>query len=291
MALKSDKFEMQSILLKRNPVEETVPVPEETLARLNWRRAVSSQSVEDTELHELILELQRDDATHTWHYLSTGGSENLSKRLSEFENERRESIILYYYGEDLEGKRHLFGASAIAERVSRDFPYSGYPVIGRMYVSKQYREFKLGSLMALYKVLFCINLFGEKLMGVHTGTSSPQIFTLLQRGDFFGEKFRYVGNKKLEGNDEDLVKAFFLPGKKFIEAIVAFKEILIAKSNVENELCILLQSFLENQLDETFFYRLKKLTSDFEKEVGFSPKSNIFFQQLITLLASIPVIE
>lgn len=291
MLLKSDSVSLQSILLMRDPIDETVPVPDEQLARLSWGRVVSSQQVNDNELHAMILELQSDDAAHTWRWLSAEGSGNLSKRLLEFENERRESIILYYYGEDLLGQRHLFGAVALAERVSKDFPYTGFPVIGRMYIRNQYRENKLGSYLSVYQILFCFRIFEEKLMGIHLGTSSPQIFTLLQRVETYGEKFRYVGNKKLEGKDAHLVKAFFLPTKKFLQPLTRLSDNLIQKSEEGQELAGLIQAFIENQVDETFFYKIKYSSADIENKTGFSSQENLSFKQLITLLSTIPVME
>lgn len=265
---------------------DQVPVSAEALKRLGWTRVVATQFVADPDLHFLLNELQASECSHTWSWVNAKQEEGIFIRLQKFEAERRETTLLFYYGERANGSREFFGTGAIADRLSLKIPFSGFPVVGRYYILNKYRENRFFSSLLNYQISTCVRRFGADLKGVHIGTSNPRVAASL-RGGYLGSPYHYLGNEALEGQDNLIVKAFVLLTESFRDQI-AETAAKLPESDVFREFKRLVARFIRNETDETFSFKLNLLTSRLERENGLTP---LPIKQLLDLMSSIPVIQ
>lgn len=252
---------------------ETVPVPRRLLARRGWTKLVADDP-EEGSFRELLAELRRGEGVHSWRWLAPRGG---AAGLLAAEARLRPGRVYAYYGVRRDGSRELAAAAAVADRVSRDFPHDGFPVIARAFVRPAFRGEGLYAALLEHRVRVCLRAFGAGLQAVHLGTANPRIRRAALAGAG-GVRFVPIGVEALgAGRHRTQVRDFaaFAPG---------YARRLRAACARDPRLSRLVSRLLSRGFDPRGYDRLVRARA---LAAGSTPE----LDRLLDLFAAIPVVR
>lgn len=123
----------------------------------------------------LLRELRQERCEHSWHAALRGcRPSELMMAFRTLLRDERKGTLFAYYRETPSGVQGI-GMAAIGDRVCDTYPISGYPVLGRAFVRRSFRNRGLHLHMMKHRMEHCQRKWGGLLMGVHIGTSQPVV--------------------------------------------------------------------------------------------------------------------
>lgn len=153
--------------------------PDQTVAAAAWDdRAPASallvrSAVEPSELDRLFDCLQSEDCVHSWRNIEARRRRSVPDLL-EWENELRPTELFFFCVEEA-GELCLVAGSAVAARMSNEFPHEGFCVLSRCYVMPEFRGRGFYEQILRYRLEHCVRRFGSRLSAVHIGTADPRV--------------------------------------------------------------------------------------------------------------------
>lgn len=180
-----------------------MPVPPELLGRFGWSRLVWTRAVYPHEFRELLGELRGEDCVHTWAETADAASidgDPVTAVLAQ-EAVRRPTLVVSYLGIRADGSFELVAVGSVAERISRTFPFEGFPVIARCYVRQRFRGAGLYRYLLAQRLQLCQRLCGSQLKAIHLGSVNPCVLHAAASGAV-GERFVRVGEENLCTGDQ-----------------------------------------------------------------------------------------
>ena len=137
------------------------------------REMVVRPSIEADDLDRLFASLLQEPCVHSWKNIEFESGPTLEE-LAEWENRRRPTELFFFYVERGDRLR-LVAASAVAERLTHDFPHPGFCVLTRCYIMPEFRGQGLYRHVLRYRLERCRARFGDGLRGVHIGTVDHRV--------------------------------------------------------------------------------------------------------------------
>lgn len=267
---------------------QVLEVDKETLSKLGLTRTEVWHSCGDAELNEVLAELKTEDCVHTWQDIDIPKGTASHQLLWHFENHKRPTELFYYFGYDLEDTPHLLGVAAVAEKISNKFDVSGFPVIARCFIRKQFRNARLYFPLLKHRFNYCLKLFGENLKGIHLGSQNPRVFEAIKKG-MLGLDFIYLGDEWLsQGSDHERVQDYIWLSNKMRMAMSSNPIPNIPQGyNLKNQV----KKLLCNDFEANDFARLKKNIKDLESASNWNLSQSESLRDLISFCEAIPVIE
>lgn len=169
--------------------------PAEGREREGARRIEASREVEPRELRRLLRSLAKESCVHSWRNFDPDGD---LEGLLAWENQLRPTEIFFFYLHE-GGVRQLIAAGAVASKVSRAFPYSGFSVLGRCYILPEFRGRGLYRSLLRYRLEFCREAGGSELKAIHIGSTDPRIARVLRDHRIPGfPRFLHLGHEALK---------------------------------------------------------------------------------------------
>jgi hypothetical protein len=155
---------------------------------------VVSQLVDPSQLRRLLESLVREDCVHSWRNFDPEGT---VERLLQWENLRRPTRLFFFYLKR-NGEAQLVAASAVAEKLNRDFPYPGFCVLGRCCILPEFRSRGYYRHVLRYRLDFCRAHLGSSLNAVHIGAVNERISRVITKHDLPGwPRFIHLGEEEL----------------------------------------------------------------------------------------------
>jgi len=151
-----------------------------------WRRPL---------LEPLLWQLRERRCGHLWQPALAAAPTSESFRVFERQVTEGRPTTVYTYYVSHDGHDDPVAVATISPRVAKDSPEDGIPVLGRVYVRPEYRGQSVYRLVLRHRLDLCRRLWGQRLLGVHIGTSSSRVETVF-RMSFPGRTIRL--------GDEDL---------------------------------------------------------------------------------------
>jgi hypothetical protein len=177
---------------------KAVPAPAEVLIRFGWRRLVWTRSIYRDQFSQLLDELCGDECVHTWadtlDELPEGDDPVTAILASEVEH--RPTEFVSYLGIRTNGSLELVAVASVAERISHEFPFDGFPVIARCYMRRQFRGAGLYRHLLSQRVALCHEIWTEQLKVIHLGTANPRVMSSAT-SSISGARFVQVGEEDL----------------------------------------------------------------------------------------------
>ena len=157
---------------------------------------VVRQSIEASDLRRLFDCLREEDCVHSWKNVGLE-SRRTVEGLVEWENQRRPTELFFFYAE--RGSHvQLVAASAVAERLTHEFPYAGFCVLTRCYIMPEFRGQGLYRPILHYRLEYCRERWGNGLHGIHIGTVDERIARSITRRSLPGwPTFAHIGKEEL----------------------------------------------------------------------------------------------
>jgi len=140
-------------------------------------------------LEPLLAELRCEPCAHLWQeqLAAAPSSESYRVFVRAVTEGRPSTVFTYYLLRD--GGSEAAAIGAISPRVTADTPEDGFPVLGRTYVRPGYRRNSVYTHVLRHRLSLCMQQWGDRLMGVHMGTSSPRVEATF-RANFQGRVIR-----------------------------------------------------------------------------------------------------
>jgi GNAT superfamily N-acetyltransferase len=132
---------------------------------------------------EMLSALPNEACSHSWRaHLPKTRAINADdvECLVDRENAHRPTTFYWFWisrGETDE----LFAVATVADRIARDTPVDGFPVLARSYIRPEYRSRGLYEYLVSHRVEQCRLRFGAALRGIHFGTNEPRILRAARR--------------------------------------------------------------------------------------------------------------
>lgn len=132
---------------------------------------VVSQSIDPDNLRRLLKCLVQEDCVHSWRNFGPDGTLD---ELLQWENRLRPTKLFFFYLKR-GGELRTVAASAVADRLTRDFPHSGFCVLGRCYIMPYFRGQGFYRQILHYRLEYCRAQFGDALSAIHIGSVNERI--------------------------------------------------------------------------------------------------------------------
>ncbi|HEV3040686.1 MAG TPA: hypothetical protein VHA33_23175 [Candidatus Angelobacter sp.] len=153
-----------------------------------------SETVDPGNLKRLLGCLVNEDCVHSWRNF---GSDGTLDALLEWENRLRPTKLFFFYIQH-QGELIMIGASAVAEKLTRDFPYPGFCVLGRCYIMPQFRSYGFYRYILSYRLDYCKERFGDELKAIHIGSVNDRISRVISSHNLDGwSRFIHLGEEEL----------------------------------------------------------------------------------------------
>lgn len=157
---------------------------------------VVSADIDSADLGRLLMTVGSEDCAHSWRNVPLGARPTLDA-LVDWENRRRPTRLMFFYSKRGWDVRFV-AAATVAEKLTHDFPYDGFPVLGRCYVMPEFRGLGLYRRILGHRLAFCQDRFGDKLRAVHLGTRDARISHAVSRSSGRGwPRFVHLGQEEL----------------------------------------------------------------------------------------------
>jgi GNAT superfamily N-acetyltransferase len=178
---------------------ERVTDPSATLpADADAEELVVSDSIGAGELRRLLEMLRQEDCVHSWRNFGLSGT---LEELLAWENEHRPTELFFFRLKN--GPSPMVAASAVAERVSRDFPHPGFPVLGRCCIMPEYRGRGFYRQILHFRLEYCRDKYGEALNAIHVGAVNDRILRVITNHGLPGwPRFVHLGDEQLRVADD-----------------------------------------------------------------------------------------
>lgn len=168
------------------PCQVTLPAGAEEL--------VVSESVTQEDLRRLLDALRQEDCVHSWRNFSPGGT---VEELRQWENERRPTILFFFHLRR-GGASRMVAASAVADRLTRDFPHAGFPVLGRCCIMPEHRSRGFYRQILRFRLDYCRAEYGPALDAIHLGAVNERISRVITNHGLPGwPPFIHLGEEEL----------------------------------------------------------------------------------------------
>lgn len=130
-------------------------------------------AVEPSDLDRLFDCLQSEHCVHSWRNTEARRRRSVPDLLK-WENELRPTELFFFYVEEA-GELCLVAGSAVAARMSNEFPHEGFCVLSRCYVMPEFRGRGFYDQILRYRLEHCVRRFGSRLNAVHIGTADSRV--------------------------------------------------------------------------------------------------------------------
>ena len=155
---------------------------------------IASESIEPGDLRFLLEGLAKEDCAHSWKNFDPDGSLD---ELRAWENRLRPTKIFFFYLKHSNEIR-LVAASVVADRLTRDFPHLGFPVLGRCYIMPEFRGQGFYRPILRYRLEYCKKQLGDELKAIHMGANDERISRVLRNHRLSGwPTFIHLGVEEL----------------------------------------------------------------------------------------------
>lgn len=175
-------------------MSENVAVPRQRTRPAGAEKFVVSESVAPDDLRRLLESLIEEDCVHSWRNFGPGGTVD---ELLQWENERRPTR-LFFFRLKRGGTARMVAASAVADRLTRDFPHAGFPVLGRCCIMPEYRSRGFYRQILQYRLEYCRAEYGNALNAIHVGAVNERIARVITNHGLPGwPRFIHLGEEEL----------------------------------------------------------------------------------------------
>lgn len=185
---------------------QTLPVSKDLLRENDFVRLIATSEVIGSTLGPLLNELAQESCIHSWQgHLAKVSEISEDERVLSLlaaDREQRPTTVFVYIGIAKDGSMTPVGAAAVAERIRADFPFEGFPVIARAYISRKYRGLGFYPFMVRHRLDYCVQEWGRRLRGVHLGSGDSKVWRTVSNGTYFSAPFLFVGEEGLRVGDE-----------------------------------------------------------------------------------------
>ena len=171
-----------------------IDLPASVLRRFGWSRLVASARLDHGDVRTLLQEVTAESCAHSWRTCNPQWDAAL---LTAWENQRRPTEIIGYYGVTSGGRRQLVGVGTVAHAIDRQFPYTGFPVLARAFIRPGYRGHGLYARLLDHRLSFCHRRWGSALRAVHMGSLEPRVWRVIARARPDWPPFVHVGDEEL----------------------------------------------------------------------------------------------
>jgi GNAT superfamily N-acetyltransferase len=155
---------------------------------------VASESIDPGNLRRLLECLVHEDCVHSWRNFGPDGT---LEGLLQWENKHRPTKLFFFYLKR-GGETHLVAASAVADRLTRDFLHPGFCVLGRCYIMPQFRGRGFYRHILRYRLEYCRAQFGNALNAVHIGSVNERVSRVITNHQLAGwPRFIHLGEEEL----------------------------------------------------------------------------------------------
>ncbi|HEU4410819.1 MAG TPA: hypothetical protein VFS43_36540 [Polyangiaceae bacterium] len=161
------------------PAHAAAPAP-----RPSWGRIEVQTEVDPGACVAMLEALRAEGAAHTWRRcLPEAGALRAADVARLIERERASRPTTFYWFSAVgEGRApELFGVATVADRIRADFPFEGFPVLARSYITPGFRARGLYAYLVRYRVERCRARLGAALCGIHFGTAEPRVLRVARR--------------------------------------------------------------------------------------------------------------
>ena len=182
-----------------------LPVSKDILNEGDIDRLLVTSAIDERTLGPLLDELQSETCIHSWQgYLSRFTDEKGKDRVDALlraDQEARPTTTFVYFALSAQGAVIPVAAATVAERIHSSFPYEGFPVIARAYISRRFRGLGIYPFLVRHRIDYCVEEWGRRLRAVHLGSADPKVWKTVSRGPQFSVPFLYIGNESLKVGD------------------------------------------------------------------------------------------
>lgn len=180
-----------------------------------------SAKIQPQDLQQLLYCMRAERGAHSWRNFALDGSLD---ELQKWENALRPTTLFFYYeqeGPPGESRSRLLGAASVADKIHRDFPHSGFPILARCFILPAFRGHGLYRRIVQQRLDFCHSRFGDDLKAIHLGTADPRVVHHITARPGAPVRFLRIGSQVVRAGDEDcLVGAFLHVTPTFTQALV-----------------------------------------------------------------------
>ncbi|HEY0556763.1 MAG TPA: hypothetical protein VGG20_21080 [Thermoanaerobaculia bacterium] len=182
-------------------------------------KLVVSETASPDELRRLLESLRQENCVHSWRNFGPGGT---VKQLLDWENERRPTV-LFFFRLERGGATRMVAASAVADRVNRDFPHAGFPVLGRCCIMPEFRSRGFYRQVLQHRLEYCRAEYGDGLNAIHVGAVNERIAHVITDHGLSGwPRFIHLGEEELNvAGDFRRVGAYLLLLPQFLHRMQA----------------------------------------------------------------------
>ena len=218
------KLEIAGFRLSHTGPQE-LDVPKSLLDSLGWEALEATVSTEPGELGAVLVELREEECGHTWrtelNALGDLEPAGLATEMLRRASDRRPTTVFTYFSV-IGGEREPVGTAAVSDRVTRDFPYEGFPVLARCFLRRPYRRKGLYPYLVQHRLDLCKRYWGEGLRAVHIGAADAAVLATISSGEGLNTGFLYLGDELLPVSDSEFrVKDFLGPSEGFVQDLLA----------------------------------------------------------------------
>ena len=178
-----------------------MPISKDVLKEAGLAGLWVTSDVSETILGPLLKELEGENCVHSWRtHLHNLAHRSFEERLSVLlatENSIRPTTTFTYYGLDSEQRVIPVAAATVADRISSEFPFEGFPVIARAYIAREFRGLGLYPFLVRHRLDHCVQEWGRRLRAVHVGSAEPTVWRTVTRGFQFSAPFLHIGRETL----------------------------------------------------------------------------------------------
>ena len=142
--------------------------------------------------------------------------------LLQWENERRPTMLFFFHLKR-GGTARMVAASAVAVRLTWDFPHTGFPVLGRCCIMPEYRSRGFYRLILHHRMEYCRVEYGNALNAIHVGAVNERISSAITNHGLPGwPRFIHLGEEELRvAGDIRMVGAYLLLLPEFLQRMQA----------------------------------------------------------------------
>lgn len=272
-------------------IRRTLEVDEESLRRLGWKSAYLTNTLEPSAMAALIDQLHRENIGHVWKEFRYRDAAGILNELQAFEDSRRPTLILGYYGVPAVGAPVFYGASAISEKISHRFPYDGFPVLSRCFIDPRFRNHRLYAPAVAARVNICQELWGKALKGIHLGSSNDRVHRAILSHQF-SSPFIYLGDENLSAGGLHLTRDYLgislIYRNRLLSEATEMSRLAPAGAALEQQI----RKLLDNRFHSNDYRQLRLLLGRFVAEAGFDPGERFeATRELIAFFEAVPVID
>lgn len=180
---------------------------------------VVTHEVAPSDLRRLFSCLHQEGAVHSWKNVGAEGQHRV-EGLLEWENRRRPTQLFFFHvahGDQL----HLVAAAAVAETLTRTFPYPGFCVLSRCYIMPEFRGRGLYRRVLRHRLEYCRARLGDALRAIHIGTADPRIARAITTQPAPGwPAFTHLGKEELRvAGQTSLVHDYLLFVPEYVQRL------------------------------------------------------------------------